>query len=48
MRQGIAPCLGMAEVLVVDDFFLIFGPAIASQLVCEIDSKRYRAHHSVE
>jgi hypothetical protein len=28
----------MAEVLDVDDFFLIFGPAIGSQLTCEADS----------
>ena len=27
-RQGIAPCLGIAEVFELDDFFLILGPAI--------------------
>ncbi len=27
-RQGIAPCLGTAEVLELEDFFLILGPAI--------------------
>lgn len=32
MRQGIAPCLGIAEALVLVDFFLILGPAIGSQL----------------
>jgi hypothetical protein len=28
IKQGIAPCLGMAELLVSLDFFLIFGAAI--------------------
>jgi len=32
MRQGIAPCLGIADALEADDFFLIFGPAIETQL----------------